>query len=398
MSRLIMKRALIIVTLILLFATAFSPALDTQIRYATNLDESVEEPIYTEIIAQDNTLEKIEYDKIVDAGFHQLEEWKQTESKLGHSINNQETYKSLLTRLQKWYESHPQVDFASLTDNSMTIKFCDGFYEILMNLIPSSSNTFNTEYGLSFIEPFAGIVSQKQHCSTVRRALVLHPFYWQVIKQVNCPLLASGAFLKFRLRIAGLSVVDYKEDEEVNIDFIKSGLVADVVFNFGHGGYRDLDGDSKKDTVVLCSGEPWTNDTPQKYLFEYNRGWIVKSGIRDGNSTKYFVGYCPGLIKYYYTNSFRDGTLIFMATCDSLKDCDMAKAFVDDAGADAYIGWTGHALSWPNAIVSHTAIRLLSKGWTVEKVCNKIGYGCLLHIILGCRLAYYGDGRLTIRS
>jgi hypothetical protein len=63
------------------------------------------------------------------------------------------------------------------------------------------------------------------------------------------------------------------------------------------------------------------------------------------------------------------------------------------------MGWSGKSADWTNVIDSHIAIFLLCKGWTVEQICNTIGYGwSLKHIIMKTKFCYYGDGDLIIKK
>ena len=243
------------------------------------------------------------------------------------------------------------------------------------------------------------IQSANSDSSNIRTALVLHTVEWQADEITSdMPIIkedVDGVILRCFLQCAGYNVV-YKENEEVDLNYIKNNLSADFIFYFGHGGYHDTDNDLRKDTVFIVTGEGWTDETEGKYQFEYENGWIEKGRING----KDFICFSPDLIRYYYNESAPQSlpadSLVFFATCDSIPDFSMAKAFVDDAGAATYMGWDKHVNDWANVIVSHIVIFLLYKGWDVEEICDTIDYEANFHRLLFSKLNYYGNGNLTI--
>ncbi|EMR75279.1 hypothetical protein MBGDF03_01103, partial [Thermoplasmatales archaeon SCGC AB-540-F20] len=57
----------------------------------------------------------------------------------------------LPTELEKWYNSHPMIEFASLVETTITIKFIDGSYTLLMDIF-SLMNGYDTENERKFYD------------------------------------------------------------------------------------------------------------------------------------------------------------------------------------------------------------------------------------------------------
>lgn len=188
----------------------------------------------------------------------------------------------------------------------------------------------------------------------------------------------------------GYNIV-YLSDEEVDLSFIKYNITAEIVYLNTHAGYWDIDGDNLSDTVVISTGEYWTNETPQKYQFEYENQMIVEGRVGDQS----FVAFTPALIEYYYCPGDFPNSLIFMATCYASYDDSMAQVFLDK-GASTYIGWNQNTVFWTNSITSVRAFRLFTYGFTVKQVCNLIRSGGIINFFLQSKLTYYGNGNHRI--
>lgn len=188
----------------------------------------------------------------------------------------------------------------------------------------------------------------------------------------------------------GYNIV-YLSNEAVNLTFIKSNLAEEIVYMNTHAGYWDLDGDNISDTVVISTGEHWTNETPQKYNFEYENQMIVEGRVGD----KSFVAFTPALIQYYYNPEDFPDSLIYMATCYASYDNSMAQVFLEK-GASAYIGWNQNTVFWTNGLSSVRAFRLFSYGFKVKQVCNLIRSGGIINFFLQSKLTYYGNGNYQI--
>ena len=183
----------------------------------------------------------------------------------------------------------------------------------------------------------------------------------------------------------------YLSNEDVDLSYIKSNLTAEIVYMNTHAGYWDIDDDNLPDTVVISTGEHWTNETPQKYQFEYENHMIVEGLVGDQN----FIAFTPALIEYYYSPGDLPNSLIYMATCFAAYDNSMAQVFLDK-GASAYVGWNQNTVFWTNSITSVRAFRLFTYGFTVKQVCKLIRSGGLINFFLQSKLIYYGDGNYKI--
>ena len=154
-----------------------------------------------------------------------------------------------------------------------------------------------------------------------------------------------------------------------------------------------MDGDNQPETVVIGTGETWTNETPMIHAFEYEHQMIVRGLLGD----KSYVAFTPAFIEYYYANESFPSSLIYMATCHATYDDSMAQAFID-AGASVYMGWTRDTVFWTNSWTSVFAIRLLVHGLSVHQTCSVIRSGGLCNFLFRSQLTYVGDGDYTIST
>jgi hypothetical protein len=74
--------------------------------------------------------------------------------------------------------------------------------------------------------------------------------------------------------------IEYLANQAVDVTYIKNNLSADVIYMNTHAGYFDVDGDHQADAVVIATGELWTNETEQKYAYDYQNHLIVKGRVR----------------------------------------------------------------------------------------------------------------------
>jgi len=237
------------------------------------------------------------------------------------------------------------------------------------NKPPEPSDTINMSYSSSNSKGYT--------------ALILNPSD-NIYGNHHCRMIIN------KLLKRGFNIV-YLSNEAVDLSFIKSNLAEEIVYINTHAGYWDLNGDNISDTVVISTGEHWTNETPQKYQFEYENQMIVEGRVGD----KSFVAFTPALIEYYYSPGDFPNSLIYMATCYASYDNSMAQVFLDK-GASAYIGWNQNTVFWTNSITSVRAFRLFSYGFKVNQVCNIIRSGGIINFFLRSKLTYYGDGNHRI--
>lgn len=277
----------------------------------------------------------------------------------------------VLKELKNWYNSHPMIEFASLIEKTITIKFIDGSYTLLMDIFPLFNDYEKEEIRISS--------SYNAEQTNGNNALILNPAE-QMYGYRQCKRIID------RLLNKGYNIV-YLSNEDVDLRYVENNLSAEIVYMNTHAGYWDVDGDQIPDTVVIGTGEYWTDETTQKYQFEYDNKMIVEGMVGDIS----YIAFTPDLIEYYYNSSDFPNSLIYMATCDATHDDSMANAFLE-SGADVYMGWTQDTMFWTNSITSSFAFRLLTRGFTVKQVCRIIRSGGFYNFIFRSKLTYYGNG------
>jgi hypothetical protein len=318
-------------------------------------------------------IQEINYQQIINQGFTVLQ---------ANNIYCKVTDETSLINLEQWYSNHPNIAFASLIKNTMTIKFIDNTYTLLLDFPQSYSANYQLREESFPLMKSSTVVEQN---NAEKTALILNPseyLYgtWHTRKITR------------NLERIGYTVI-YKANEEVDLRFTEQNLTAEVIYMNTHAGYWDTDGDHTPDTVVIATGEHWTNTTPTTYKFEYTHNLIVKGMVGDHA----FIAFTPPLIEHYYVNETLPNSLVYMATCEACYDDSMANPFLN-AGAAAYIGWSGTTMSWTNSITSVIAFRLFKRRCTVHQVCAIIRYGGFYNRIFRSKLSYYGDGNLRITT
>ena len=286
------------------------------------------------------------------------------------------------TELEKWYTSHPMIEYASLVENTMTIKFIDGSYTLLLDTSPILDNNILESIGtICASSPlFSNYVSDD---TLGYSALLLNPSEY-IYGNRHCKKIIN------RLLTKGYNIA-YVSNEDVDIPYIRYNLSAELVYMNTHAGYWDIDGDQQADTVVIGTGEYWTDETENIYQFEYENKMIVKGNVGD----KSFVCFTPAFIEYYYDPGDLPNSLIYMATCHATYDDSMANAFLE-SGASAYMGWTQNTMFWTNSKTSVRAFRLFTLGFSVQQVCGLIRYGGFFNFIYRSKLTYFGDGEYRL--
>jgi len=298
-----------------------------------------------------------------------------------NQINDSSFNLSFVKELKKWYDVHPMIDFTSIVENTLTIKFIDGTYTLLLDqfITCDGYNKINND----LISNTYKNISNYHFEDTNKKALILNP----------CESMYGGGHCKkiINILLDKGYCLDYLINQDVDISYIRDRLQAEIIYLNTHAGYWDLDGDNKGDVVVIATGELWTVETQEIYKFEFENQMIVEGVV--GNQS--FVAFTPSFIQYYYQeNNFPD-SLVYMATCYAGFDTSMANAFLE-SGAKVYVGWKRNTISWTNSQTSIIAFKLLAKGIPVKFVCFLIGYGCLLNLLLRSRLVYYGNGYYRI--
>jgi len=280
-----------------------------------------------------------------------------------------------LGALVAWYTMHPFIDYASLIESSITVKFIDGSYVVLLD--PFFENQGFTR---DIRNPF---IHERYMGQTNKTAVILNPaesMYGHYQCQRIITILLNHDYS-----------IEYLANQAVDLSFIKNNLSAALIYMNTHAGYFDVDGDLQADAVVIATGELWTNDTEQTYAYEVQNHLIVKGMVGD----QCFVAFTPAFIELYYAQKQFQDSLVFMATCYAVYDTTMAQEFLD-AGARVYMGWSQNTVFWTNSRISVQTFRLLSYGLTVQQVCRLIRSGGFYNWLFHSTLTYAGDGTYKI--
>jgi len=281
-----------------------------------------------------------------------------------------------LEALTTWYNQHPYIDYASLIETSITVRFIDGSSIVLLDTLSEKKGLSKTILPVSFQKCFL--------FGTDKTAVILNP--------------AESMYGHFQCqRIISLLMnhdysIDYVANQAVDLNYVKNNLSADIIYMNTHAGYFDVDGDSQADAVVIATGEVWTNETELKYAYEVQNHLIVKGMVGD----LAFVAFTPAFIEEYYTEKRFPDSLVFMATCYALSDTSMAQEFLD-AGARVYMGWSQNTVFWTNSRTSVHAFRFLSYGLDVQQVCWLIRSGGFYNWLFRSALMFVGDGTFRLR-
>lgn len=303
----------------------------------------------------------IQYNEIIKQGIHEIEIEQNKYKKPADS----------LVELERWYNLHPLVEYASLISTSITVKFIDGSYAVIMDPclgkndppLESTNRFVRKSYGIEnsntavILNPAEYMYGHRQ-CRSIITTLLRHDYS-----------------------------IEYLANQAVDLSFIRNNLSADIIYMNTHAGYFDVDGDHQTDAVVIATGEFWTNETEQEYAFDYQNKLIVKGMVGDQG----FVAFTPAFIEHYYSQGDFPDSLVFMATCYALYDPSMAQEFLD-AGASVYVGWSQNTVFWTNSRTSVQAFCLLSNGLTVQQVCKLIRSGGFYNWLFHSKLIFYGDG------
>jgi hypothetical protein len=280
-------------------------------------------------------------------------------------------HSNTLLNLGQWYNQHPLIDYATVIGTSITVKFRDGSYTVLLDPFLEDGPFMKTSEN-----PFRYESYQSDGCKT---AVVLNPAE-SMYGHYQCQRIIATLLRK------DYSIV-YRANQAVDIGYLRQNLSADIVYMNTHAGYFDVDGDQQADAVVIATGELWTNDTIQKYPYEYEHQFIIKGMVGDQG----YVAFTPAFIEHYYAEDSLPDSLVFMATCYAVYDSSMAQPFLD-AGASVYLGWSNNTVFWTNSRTSVHAFRLFSMGLTVQQVCRLIRSGGFYNWLFNSKLMYVGDG------
>ena len=147
-----------------------------------------------------------------------------------------------------------------------------------------------------------------------------------------------------------------------------------------------MNSDHQADAVVIATGEFWTNETEQKYVFDFQNKLIIK----DMAGNQGIVAFTPAFIDYYLNSADFPDSLVYMAICFATCDASMVQEFLD-VGASVYMGWSQNSVFWTNSKTSVNVFRWLANGLVVQQVRRLIGSGGFYNWLFHSKLMYYGN-------
>ncbi len=277
------------------------------------------------------------------------------------------TYQTILAdRLQ----AHPEITHTTMNHKSITVEFNDGYHLVILNpKIPKKTSSITTYINT----PKTAAESS---------AILLNPFAW-VYGNRQCRIIN---------RILSSKDISstYVENDAVDLRYIEHNLSSEILYMNTHAGYWEINGSTRTNSVVIATGELWTNQTPSKYHYEYTNNLIVEGVV----GTTSYIAFTPTLIEQYYNTSAFNNSFVYMATCHALYDESMASVFLDK-DARVYVSWTQDTVFWTNNLASIWTFRLLRLGLPIKNICNLIDSGGFYNWLFDSELTYVGDGEYT---
>jgi hypothetical protein len=263
---------------------------------------------------------------------------------------------------------------SSINHKTITVEFIDGYQIVLLDPRVEA-------HQLSPYQQYSSIF--EKYSDDAASAKILHPFA-QVYGKRQCKVITR------LLRLNGISS-EYVENNEVDLRYIENNLSGEIIYMNTHAGFWDINEMQQIQTVVIATGEEWTEETISKYNFEYVNKLIVEGIVGE----KSYVSFTPGLIDHYYNDTSFQDSFVYMATCHALFDTSMASVFLEK-NASVYVSWTKDTVFWTNSLSSIWVFRFLTMGLTIERICDIIGYGGFYNLLFDSQLDYFGNGNFTL--
>jgi len=283
--------------------------------------------------------------------------------------------------LKMWFLKQPSVKKVSLENRDMTVEFNDGHKVVILGHTENQatwgkpSGTPGKGHG----HGGGGGGTNVTQTPDPKKALILDPFDWEGGVFHNPDLMNN---VEGYLQSAGYTCT-YLKNSQVTLSVIENDLAQyGVIYNRGHGGTSGR-------TVIISTGEEWTDTTTQTYSDEYNNGEIVEVAISASDGYHYFIAYTPKLIQHHYNNL--PNSLVYMESCESMKFSNMGDAYVG-AGAGAYMGWDKSVTVTYGDSTADTSFQMFSTGSSVDDVANAFGPDPSTH----ANLKYVGAGDLGL--
>ena len=193
-----------------------------------------------------------------------------------------------------------------------------------------------------------------------------------------------------RKLLKGVGVeVEYVGVENVTLEVYQNLAQYNFVILRVHSGMLVEGG---KKIICFFSSEELSERNLQKYGQWFDKNYLANATLELPNGIKKsFIGVRPNFIRNCLNGRFQDSIIIAMG-CNSSFNDSMARAFVNDRNALAYIGWTS------DVTVNHTDSATLGllksffeKNETIREAINKAPADRRT----GARLTYYPDDKTT---
>jgi hypothetical protein len=149
------------------------------------------------------------------------------------------TPKVRLTLLEAWLNANRFIEYASRIEASITVKFIDGSYTVLIDPFPLKIKSSRTPSMTSKLERY-GI-------SNGSSAVLLNPEEYAYGHR-QCQQIIT-ILLRHDYQIT------YLANDAVTLSYLRFNLSADIVYMNTHAGFFDTDGDHQADAVVIATGE-----------------------------------------------------------------------------------------------------------------------------------------------
>jgi len=135
--------------------------------------------------------------------------------------------------------------------------------------------------------------------------------------------------------LEGMGVkVDYVGVENVTLEVYQNLAKYNLVILRVHSGL--LRGE---EIVCFFTSEPLSPENLDKYSEWFSKRYLANATLECDGTKKHFIGVKPEFISNCLNGEFENSIIIAMG-CNSLESYSMARAFVNNRNALAYVGWT----------------------------------------------------------
>lgn len=283
-------------------------------------------------------------------------------------------------KMLEWLEEQNNIKRAGISeDGTVWFEYENG---ILVGFLPEDEEENKNISRNSFKSVSNSLLNTKSSTNkstpSNEKAIVLAPY--SILDQGK-----TDAIREKILSIGGFSCDNPKVDSEVTIEVIKELYQYGIVYIVTHGGIIDDDVCIGLNHIITYNfyntyesdflGEDEDDPNDNRLRFAVIYPWSESS-----------VAIAPPFISYYANGSYPN-SLIYIDACHSLKETDMAKAFID-AGAHTYCGY--HSLTFAPLTCDLTAFdSMIYLGMSVKDAIDNTD--CNASVLGFMGLDYYSE-------